>query len=199
MVLSMFSSHERGPRQTLRMATSETGAALTLVTPEEDSEVTLAASAYGPEVKLRHAGRTRVLSEEPRTAALPAVSATSGRPLPPLALDVDMPTVQEIGHGFLVTRLRASEHSDGVVLSGRIINATSLRHTGIDFQISGGGASRGFRIPMISPGNSTGFVVTLPGVSKAGLESARIDYVSSTVTYVAYWAKDHEGQLSAGR
>jgi hypothetical protein len=52
---------------------------------------------------------------------------------------------------------------------------------------------------MISPGNSTGFSVTLPGVSSADARAAEIEYLVSKVGYSAYHDRPYTGLQSNSR
>ena len=97
----------------------------------------------------------------------------------------DIPEVREVGHGFLVTDLSAHPAAEGIEVRGRMVNTTAVVHSGLAFKISLGDASATLTVPKISPGNSTGFRVTLPGAAPDRLGGAKIEYLGSTVAFQA--------------
>lgn len=202
IVLGLYPPSANGGLQTLRLATSETGAALSIRTASGDSAVTMLAQQDGPELELKRGSIRRVLSEhEPAPPpsrgrlTLPAVGAARSARIP--LLELDAKRVQDIGDGFLVANLSAEERPDGVLVTGRIVNATSVKHRKVRFRVSLGNGSQTFEINLISPGNSTGFLTSLPGIDLASVSAARIEYLNSTVTYFGHSLRGRDGYLSA--
>ena len=208
IVLGLYSpsSGDGGPEQTLRLATSESGSAISVRTPDGRSSMTLLAGATGPEVELRQGARHRVISAKPDPGQA-RLARSSGRALPAVGtasgsdgqIDLSLSDVQEIGHGFMVVNLLVEERPDGVLVSGRMINGSSVPHTHIEFELALAGQSKSFHITRISPGNSTGFSVALSDVSVANSGTARIQLVRSTLSYFGHSLKGFSGQLTARR
>lgn len=207
IVLGLYAPTAPGQEseQTLRLATSESGSALSVRTATGDSSVTIFAGERGPEVELKQGSVGRLithLSEPLRHATssvargLPAVG--SGSPSSP-EIDLSLDGIQDIGGGFMVSRLAAEERPDGVKVTGRVINTTSIKHRQLRFRMTLGERSEVFEINLISPGNSTGFAVLLPDAQLAGSGFARIEYLNSTVTYFGHSLRGLDGQLGSKR
>ncbi len=198
-VVLALSAQGEASRQLLRFAASKTGAGLTLEGPTGGSSVSLLSTGSGSTVEIRNGERTeRLAGAEPEE--LPPVGAgpktrgallsgadevpvwTPQREGPP---NGDIPEVREVGHGFLVTDLSAHPAAEGVEVRGRMVNTTAVVHSGLAFKISLGDASATLTVPKISPGNSTGFRVTLPGAAPDRLGGAKIEYLGSTVAFQA--------------
>ena len=187
-VVLALSAQGNASRQLLRFAASKTGAGLTLEAPTGGSSVSLLSTGSGATVEIRNGGRTeRLVSTEPEL--LPPVGAAPKVPVwtpqregPPSG---DLPEVREVGHGFLVTDLSAHPAAEGVEVRGRMVNTTAVVHSGLAFKISLGDASATLTVPKISPGNSTGFRVTLPAAAPDRLGAAKIEYLGSTVAFQA--------------
>jgi hypothetical protein len=198
VVLSM---HAEGDpeRQILRLAASKTGAALSLDSPTGESSVSLLSMASGPTLELRSGEKSRRLSSEP-SAAAPAADATpAAAGTPGAAAEVPawiprreslpagaIPEVRDIGHGFLIADLEAAPAAEGgVEIRGRVVNTTSVVHAGLAFRVRAGDVAETLTISRISPGNSTGFAVALPGASTETAGDVRVEYLGSTVGYQA--------------
>jgi len=97
----------------------------------------------------------------------------------------EMPEVREIGHGSLVADLSALPAAKGVEVRGRMVNTTAVAHNGLAFKVSLGAASATVTVPKISPGNSTGFRVTLPDARIDQFGNAQVEYLGSTVAFRA--------------
>jgi hypothetical protein len=97
----------------------------------------------------------------------------------------ELPELREVGHGFLVADLSAHPTAEGVEVRGRMVNTTAVVHSGLAFEIRLGETSATLTVPKISPGNSTGFRVTLPGAAADSLSRAQIEYLGSTVAFQA--------------
>ena len=150
-------------------------------------------------VEVRNGGRTERLSSDEEESLAPVGAGPKARgtlvsgagevpvstPRPEGPPSGEIPEVREVGHGFLVADLSAHPAADGVEVRGRMVNTTAVVHSGLAFKISLGGASATLTVPKISPGNSTGFRVTLPGASADRAGSAKIEYLGSTVAYQA--------------
>lgn len=186
-------------RQLLRFAASKTGAGLTLASPMGSSSVSLLSTGSESTVEVRNGERTERLSSDEVKGLAPvgagpqargAVSSDAGEvpvsiPRPGGPPSGEIPEVREVGHGFLVADLSAHPAADGVEVQGRMVNTTAVVHSGLAFRISLGGTSATLTLPKISPGNSTGFRVTLPGASTDHAGGAQIEYLGSTVAFQA--------------
>jgi hypothetical protein len=198
VVLGLNAHTRSGTAQTLRLAASPSGSALSLRTPDDRSSVALIAGAAGPEITLTEGSKRRTLSERPETpSALPPVAAPRGESRQ--ALDLRQTGVQDIGHGFMVVRLAVEPSGAGARLRGRIINTSSVRHKRLEFRLLAAGRSESFRINLISPGNSTGFEVKLPGVAASDLQRGRIEYLGSTVNYFEHSLDGYDGAWVSNR
>jgi hypothetical protein len=198
IVLNLFSPESPEPRQTLRMAATASGSAISMQSPLGTSTLTLYATDSGPEIELGRGSRRKVISEHtgPRsTAVLPPVSARGNGQVG--LVDLTLPAIQEIGNGFMVVQLGLAKQGTGVRVSGRVINSTSVQHAGIQFGISVGGQSQRFDINLISPGNSTGFAVDIPDVRLDDAKTAQIRYLRSTVNYFSHSLKGNQGLATA--
>ncbi len=202
VVLGLYSPADGdSAEQTLRLATSESGSAISLRSPEGDSSITLFAGRQGPEVALNRGASHRVISEQPEVVpapagtALPAVAAGTTPSSGPHLVQLTQSAVQSIGHGFMVSKLEATPHPNGVRVKGRVINTTSVAHKGLSFRIALGEHSQAFGINLISPGNSTGFWTVVRGASLEGSPPAEIEYLASTVTYQGHSLRGHDGAI----
>jgi hypothetical protein len=186
-------------RQLLRFAASNAGAGLTLEAPTGSSSLSLLSTQAGSSVEVRNGDETQRLigsaaSELPPVgAAAKSAAATlraetevpAWRPAREGAPRDDIPELREAGHGFLVADLSAQPMAGGVELRGRMVNTTAVVHNGLAFKISLGGASATLTVPKVSPGNSTGFRVALPGAAADRLADAKVEYLGSTVAFQA--------------
>jgi hypothetical protein len=186
-------------REILRLAASNTGAAVSLDSPSGDSSVSLLSMPSGPSLELRSGEKSRRLSSEPSAAAAsaPAASTAPQRAVPAPEVPTwtprrdEVPTsgiaeLRDIGHGFLVSNLTVAPVSEGVVaVRGRVVNTSAVAHAGLAFRVRMGDAAGDFTIYRISPGNSTGFSVELPGAGSGTPEQVSVEYVGSTVAFQA--------------
>ena len=186
-------------RQLLRFAASNAGAGLTLEAPNGSSSVSLLSTQSGSTVEVRNGDRTQSLSggtvdelasvgAGPRT---PGATLSAAAEVPVWALPRegkrgdDIPELREVGHGFLVADLSANPAAEGIEVRGRMVNTTAVVHNGLAFKITVGDASATLTVPKISPGNSTGFRVTLPDAALDRLGDATVEYLGSTVAFQA--------------
>ena len=198
-VVLALNAHDDPSRQLLRFAASKTGAGLTLEAPTGSSSVSLLSTPSGSSVEVRNGEQTERLSSDEMEALPPVGAGAKARGAMVSAAGMvpvwtprregspsgDIPAVREVGHGFLVADLSAHTAADGVEVRGRMVNTTTLVHSGIAFKISLGGVSGTLTVPKISPGNSTGFQVTLPGAAGDHVAGAQIEYLGSTVAFQA--------------
>ena len=117
----------------------------------------------------------------------------------PATLDLNFPDIQRIGDGFMVSQLSTESTADGVRVRGRVINSTAVRHRKARFQIGAGRQNATFEIGLISPGNSTGFEVLLPGLTPTAARRASIAYLGSTVNYFDHSLRGVNGEVAASR
>ncbi len=98
-------------------------------------------------------------------------------------VDLTVPTMQEIGNGFLAAKLQVEQHLTGVKVRGLMINATALGHQNAKFKITIAGKEKEFSVNRVMIGGSTGFDVYVPDVPLNATNSARLEYVESLVQY----------------
>ncbi len=191
LTLSMSSPTLSGARETVRLSALETGGTLELHTPDRAASIAMLAGATGPFMVLREDERTHVISEEAEPQAAPPRRPRAQAPAPPALPAVSAPAsaggevdlgsadVQRIDEDLMLVGL---ERRDGR-LSGRVINASAVRHVNLRLALEIDGARAEIRVPMVSPGNSTGFEVALPDGVDPGVSTARVSYAGSTVRY----------------
>ena len=97
-------------------------------------------------------------------------------------VDLTTPNIQNIGRGFMVSKLDIRQHLTGIKLKGRIINSTALTHTNIKFKISIAEQEKEFNINKISMGCGTGFNVYIPDVP---IEETRYAHIRRTGSMVS--------------
>ena len=98
-------------------------------------------------------------------------------------VDFSASNIQEIENGFLLVKAEQEEHLTGIRFKGRIINAQSISHKSAEFKLTASGKSKEFSINQISAGSSAEFTVYIPEIKAADAQYARIEYVSSSVSY----------------
>lgn len=100
----------------------------------------------------------------------------------PPVIDLTEETLQDIGSGFTVGKLKLSARLTGLELSGVIINRESVTHEQATFSLRVGRQSKEFVVARIPAGGSSRFTVYVPDA----MQSARfgvLSYVRSTVRY----------------
>jgi hypothetical protein len=168
-----------GSRETVRLESLASGAALSLKTPDRHSSVTLVSGEAGPYLLMAQGSQQRLIGTE-SPEVLPAVG--TGRE-EQHALDLLDRRAQALGEGLFAVDLRVA----GQRLRGRILNTTSVRHTGVEVELGLAEQRLTLAVPVISPANSTGFAVALPaGLPDAMLRGARVLGVNSTLHYDAH-------------
>lgn len=181
-------------QQTVRLAASNSGAAVSARSAAGESGISLVAESGGPQIELRDGNDTRIITEIERTrgARRPDVAA---RPAERHRIDLSYPEVQPIGDGFMVSQLNTESTADGVRVSGRIINTTSVRHRNARFRLGSGSSSESFSIGLISPGNSTSFAVLMPGLTPSAANNTSIAYLGSTLNYFDHSLRGVNGEV----
>lgn len=167
-------------RDTVRLESLPSGATLKLDTPDRHSSMTLVSGDAGPYLLMSQGAKQRAIGpDDAPTSSLPAVSSGPTR----ASLDLLDRRAQPLGDGLFAVDLRVGRGR----VRGRILNTTSVRHTGIEVDVRIGDASLPLRVPIVSPGNSTGFSAALPAeLPEALLRSASVERVSSTLRYDAH-------------
>ena len=97
--------------------------------------------------------------------------------------DFTTPNVQDIGDGFMIVKPSQEEHLDGIKFQGRIINAQSVTHQSLTFNLTVSDRSKEFNVSRVSPGNSTSFSVYIPDIKAKDARRAKVEYVGSSVRY----------------
>jgi hypothetical protein len=203
-VIGLFAGEGAGddtPQQTVRIATSRAGSALSLSTPEGAQSLSAFAGGTGVSLELRSGNTARVLSEraegatvarEPavqeqrKRAEAPAIAtAASGQADRGTIVDLSDPAIQQLGGGLYVGQLSLSDQSGVLRVSGRLINASSIDQLRAEFRLSVGGRELPFSVGRIGAGSSTSFTVELPSADAAALRAARLRWVRSTLSYLS--------------
>lgn len=176
-----------GSRDTVRLESLASGAALSLKTPDRHSSVTLVSGEAGPYLLMAQGSQQRLIGTD-SPDVLPAVGAA------PEERDLDLldRRAQALGEGLFAVDLRVV----GKALRGRILNTTSVRHTGVEVELALAEQRLTLSVPVVSAANSTGFSVALPAeLPDAMLRSARVLRVSSTLHYDAHQPGSESAQV----
>ncbi len=202
-VIGLFAgaSSEEAPLQTIRLATSPLGSALSLSTPDGSESVSAFAGGSGVALELRRGEASRVISEradgapaarEPaakgvgKRAEAPAIATSAaGEAERGTIVDLSDPAIQPLGGGFYVGQLSLSDQGGVLRVSGRLINATSVDQLRAEFRLTVAGRELPFSVGRISAGSSTAFTVELPSANAAALRAARLRWVRSTLSYLS--------------
>ncbi|HTO70518.1 MAG TPA: hypothetical protein VMR31_11710 [Myxococcota bacterium] len=208
-VLALFAGGAREPQQTVRVATSSLGSALSLASVDGSTSSSLFAGASGVSLELRRGAAVRTWTEarEPGTAV--AAATVPAPPPPPVAakpgaaaprteadalapksagdgsatIDLTNPTLQAMGSGFLVGPTSVTDSSGGVRVRGRIVNATSVDQARAEFKLAIGSREVSFSVARVAAGGSAPFAVELAVGGKADVRTARMRWVRSAVSY----------------
>jgi len=199
-VIGLFAgTSSEAPQQTIRLATSGLGSALSLSTPDGSDSVSVFAGTSGVSLELRRGETSRVISEradgapdarrpasEATRAEAPAIAgAATGESERGALVDLSDPAIQPLGGAFYVGRLSLSDQSGVLRVSGRLINATSIDQLRAEFRLSVAGRELPFSVGRIAAGSSTAFTVELPSANAAALRAARMRWVRSTLSYLS--------------
>jgi len=208
-VLGLFATNgSREPQQTVRIATSGLGSALSLSSLDGSTSSSLFAGKTGVSLELRRGANSRTLSETREPAAAP----TAGAPVPvapaparsasesprsesealaaraageagSVAVDLTNPTLQSLGSGFFVGPTSVTDSSGGLRVRGRIVNATSVDQARAEFRLVIGKREVAFSVARIGAAGSAPFAVELPASGKEDVRAARMRWVRSSVSY----------------
>jgi hypothetical protein len=176
--LQLRTAAQQGTHETLRLESLASGATLKLETPDRHSSMTLVSGDAGPYLLMTQGSQQRVIGPT-GSDALPAVASGPAQ----ASIDLLDRRAQELGDGLFAVDLRVSRGR----LRGRILNTTSVRHTGVELELGVGEQKLSLSVPVVSPGNSTGFSAALSaGLPEALLRSAAVERLSSTLRYDAH-------------
>jgi len=200
-VIGLFAGTEsEAPQQTIRLATSGAGSALSLSTPDGARSVSVFAGANAVSVDLRKGDSTRVISERADGAVSSAQAASDASPKVETptassraaadatrggAIDLSDGALQPLGDGFFVGGLSLSDQGGVLRVRGRLVNSTSVDQLRAEFRLLVAGREVPFSVARIAAGGSTPFTVELPPAKADALRSARMRWVRSTVSYRA--------------
>jgi len=191
------------PQQTIRLATSAAGSALSVNTPDGAHSVSMFAGESGVSVDLRKGDATRAITERsegassapPTAGTAPAgegerveTPTSTGRSsdTPRVGVvDLSDGALQPLGDGFFVGGLSLSDQSGVLRVRGRLVNTTSVDQLRAEFRLVVAGRELPFSVARIAAGGSTPFTVELPPAKSDALRSARLRWVRSTVSYLA--------------
>jgi hypothetical protein len=208
-VLGLFATNgSSDPQQTVRIATSSLGSALSLSSVDGSTSSSLFAGKSGVSLELRRGANARTLNEsrEPGTAAAAAVAppvapapAKSAPETPrteadalaarvagepgSYTIDLTNPTLQSLGSGFFVGPTSVTDSSGGLRVRGRIVNATSVDQARAEFRLVIGKREVSFSVARVGAASSAPFAVELPASGKDDVRSARMRWVRSSVSY----------------
>src|SRR5437870_1225046 len=98
-------------------------------------------------------------------------------------IDLTNPKLQHLRHGFGVSEIRLERADTGVLVDGRMINASSLRYHDATFRLKVGSSAKEFAISNLPPGSSGTFEALLPNLPLESARTATLSLVSSAVEY----------------
>lgn len=212
VVLALFAGGAGDePQQTIRVATSPLGSALSLASLDGGSSSSLFAGASGVSLELRHGASAATYTD--KAAGAQAVAAKSEakpqpeRPLEPVpqpraglteadalavrgagdggsvTVDLTNPTLQSLGSGFFVGPTSVTDSNGGLRVRGRIVNATSVEQARAEFRLGVGKREVSFSVARVAAGGSAPFAVELQENAKADVRAARMRWLRSSVRY----------------
>jgi pyruvate/2-oxoglutarate dehydrogenase complex dihydrolipoamide acyltransferase (E2) component len=210
-VLGLFAANDsEEPQQTVRVATSRLGSALSLSSQDGAASSSLFAGKTGVSLELRRGSAVTSWSE--RSGAPAAAPAPAPAPAPPApapaaapasgaraesdalaaritadaaaaAVDLTNPTLQSLGSGFFVGPTSVTDSAGGIRVRGRIVNATSIDQTRAEFRITVGKREVAFSVARIAAGASAPFALEMAQAASAEIRGARMRWVRSSVSY----------------
>jgi hypothetical protein len=213
VVLGLFAETGAGePQQTIRIATSKLGSALSLSSLDGSTSSSLFAGKSGVSLELRRgssaatytdkvgSGVVQTAVAQPVTPAAPsaapakpaaeaprseadAIAARGPADAGTVTIDLTNPTLQSLGSGFLVGPTSVTDSSGGLRVRGRIVNATSVDQARAEFRLTVGKREVAFSVARVGAGSSAPFAVEMPDSGKGDVRSARMRWVRSTVRY----------------
>jgi hypothetical protein len=214
VVLGLFAATGADePQQTVRIATSGLGSALSMSSVDGAASSSLFAGKSGVSLELRRGATASTWTEKPGAAV--AVAAPAPKPAPeperlppppalpvpagPLAeadaiaaraaeggaatIDLTNPTLQSLGSGFLVGPTSVTDSNGGLRVRGRIVNATSVEQARAEFRLAVGKREVSFSVARVAAGGSAPFAVELPQSGKGDVRAARMRWLRSSVRY----------------
>jgi hypothetical protein len=98
-------------------------------------------------------------------------------------IDLTNGKLQHLRHGFAVSELHLARQDSGVVVSGRLINTSSLRYRGAIFRLKVGASAKEFPIDTLAPGSSGEFEVELQHLPLENARTATLSLVTGGVDY----------------
>ncbi len=183
------------PQQTVRLATSALGSALSMSTLDGSNSTSVFAGESGASIELRRGETSRLISEQPdgapgarsresrgkrSEAVMRAAADESDRGA---IVDLSDPALQVVGDGFYVGQLSLSDQSGVLRVTGRLVNATSVDQLRAEFRLSVAGRDLPFSVGRIPAGSSTSFTVELPSANSSALRTSRLRWLRSTLSY----------------
>lgn len=98
-------------------------------------------------------------------------------------VDLTNSKLQHLRHGLAVSELSIARQDTGVLVAGRLINATSLRYRDATFRVKVGNSSKEFPISNLPPGASDAFEIVLPNLPLENARTGTFSLVSSAIEY----------------
>jgi hypothetical protein len=197
-VIGLFAgASSEAPQQTVRLATSAAGSALSLSTPDGARSVSIFAGESAVSVDLRNGDTSRTLSERaeslsapppqgvasegPRIATTPTDTTRATGDAPRGAPSTQRPRRSRSGRLSVVGLILSDE--GGLRLRGRLVNSTGIDQLRAEFRLLVGGRELAFSVARIAAGESTPFTLELPPARSDALRAARFRWVRSTPSY----------------
>ena len=214
-VLGLFAAGDsEEPQQTVRVATSKLGSALSLSSQDGGASSSLFAGKTGVSLELRRGSAVTSWSEKSGAPAAAAAPPPTPAPAPPApapaaapasgpraesdalaaritsdsaaaSVDLTNPTLQSLGSGFFVGPASVTDSAGGIRVRGRIVNATSIDQTRAEFRITVGKREVAFSVARIAAGASAPFALEMAQAPSAEIRAARMRWVRSSVSYGA--------------
>jgi len=211
-VLGLFAAGDSGdPQQTVRIATSKLGSALSLSSLDGGASSSFFAGKSGVSLELRRGSAVTSWSEK---SGSPSAAAAAPVPAPPptppglaaqagprsesdvlaakavgdsggASVDLTNPIMQALGSGFLVGPTSVTDSSGGIRIRGRIVNATSVDHARAEFRLTVGKREVAFSVARIAAGASAPFALEMGQAPSSEIRAARMRWVRSSVAYAA--------------
>jgi hypothetical protein len=212
-VLGLFAASDSDePQQTVRVATSKLGSALSLSSLDGAASSSLFAGKTGVSLELRRGSAVSSFSEKsgaPAAAAAPAPAPPQPAPAPAAvppggprtesdvvaarvtpdssaaSVDLTNPTLQSLGSGFFVGPTSVTDSAGGIRVRGRIVNATSVDQARAEFRLTVGKREVAFSVARIAAGSSAPFALEMAQAPSSEIRAARMRWVRSSVSYGA--------------
>jgi hypothetical protein len=98
-------------------------------------------------------------------------------------VDLGNGKLQHLRHGFAVSELQTEREDSGVRVTGRLINAGTLKYRAATFRIKADTSSAEFTIDTLAPGGSGAFSALLARVPLEAARVATLSFLSAAVEY----------------